>query len=506
MKRFFRSPLAVLLVLGGLMSFVSMPGETYMGDPGASMEEAFQLVNQGHFWIPLQNVRIMQSEKDEGQYYAKNERTGRFYSKYGVACTLILVPPVMAYNWGLRLGVRDGNWLWLTILNFYYWGFTLLLLALLYWAARPFAASGWIATLWTLAIVYGSFLWHYTRGQSMELFQVAGCVALFLCARKAYASAPLAGWGARFAAAVLRLRQGDSSQLRARRWEWACWALIWVLALFKVFNLVLALPLLAFLWRRDWKLRDWFFRWAVPCGVLGLAMGAIFTVRFGAPWLTGYHQWQAEADRFVGSLWVGVTGFLFNQQKSIFTHFPPFLIGLFGVRSFSRRNPREFAFGMGALVVSLLITAKMPTWRGDSCYGPRYLLYYLPIASLPMVSVLNWIQQEWKRMRPQAGSAAVVLALLLFASASAQLEVNRQPFFQYWTLWNKVGFIRDPELDSYIRHRMFPLFYREARRGLLHGQEWIVLEKIRDLLPPDQAAQVRTELVNQVSRRNYYWF
>lgn len=485
-KTRFSRPLTILLLAGGLLSLATMPGETYVGDPGASMEEAFQLVNHGHFWIPRENVRLMQSEENEGQYYALNERTGRFYSKYGVACTLILVPPVLAYKAAMATGwIRDANRLWCGLLNFYYWGFTLLLLALLFESARPYVRREWVAALWAGLVVYTTFLWYYTRGQSMELFQVVGVVGLFLCTRKA----------------------AQASGIRGRRWEVASWALLLVLALFKVSNLILVAPVLVMLARREWRLRDWTLRFGVPCAAIGVFMGAVFTVRFGAPWLTGYHQWKAEADRFVGNWTEGLIGFLFDPQKSIFLHFPLFAFALFGVRPFARRYPREFWFGFGSLLIAWLAFAKMPTWRGDSSYGPRYLLYYLPLATLPLAGVMEWTVEAWKGARAkQAAVSASVMVLVAFSSLAAQFEVNRQPFFLYWNLWNKVGVIRDLDLYLHVHLRPLPLFYWEARHGLTDEYDWFVLRKVQEHLPPDQASRMRGEMTQLMSQKNFFWF
>ncbi len=164
--------------------------------------------------------------------------------------------------------------------------------------------------------------------------------------------------------------------------------------------------------------------------VIACVMGWINWTKFGSVWLTGYHAWQP--DRHLPANPEGILGFLFDRQWSIFLNDPPLLLALLAVKPFLRRFPREAVFFAGLFGVNLLLLGSIPTWKGEWCYGPRYLLFLLPVVSLPFALVL-----ENACSAPSSLRKALLMALCvgtLGTSLWYQVQVNRLPFLVYYRL------------------------------------------------------------------------
>ena len=91
-----RSALGLLLVVVLAVSLVSLPSEVYHGDPSAVRMEAAFLVAEKGLGIPddVVDTRSYRQLKRNG-YFARNQATGRWYSRYGLANTLLAVPPLL---------------------------------------------------------------------------------------------------------------------------------------------------------------------------------------------------------------------------------------------------------------------------------------------------------------------------------------------------------------------------------------------------------------------------
>jgi hypothetical protein len=82
--------LAALLAGVAAVNFLCMPGEFLAGDPHAWREEARSIVLSGELNVPRAGLL-----GQRGAYFAQNERNGLHYSKFGIANSLLAVPPIL---------------------------------------------------------------------------------------------------------------------------------------------------------------------------------------------------------------------------------------------------------------------------------------------------------------------------------------------------------------------------------------------------------------------------
>jgi hypothetical protein len=101
-------------------------------------------------------------------------------------------------------------------------------------------------------------------------------------------------------------------------------------------------------------------------------------------------------------------GFLFSPGKSVFLYTPPLVLALLGCVRFWR-SQRWSALAMIATIVPVvLFYDRFPSWSGDWAWGPRYLVFAVPVLLLPCISFLASVRWPGKSL------AVAVLALGLF--------------------------------------------------------------------------------------------
>ena len=143
---------------------------------------------------------------------------------------------------------------------------------------------------------------------------------------------------------------------------------------------------------------------------LGLLPGVMMVllynyIRFGSITNTGY---KGVGGVMVENLLVSLWGFLFSPGKSIFLYTPPLLLALLGLPSFWRRHRATVWAMLVTILPVVLFYGSFPSWPGDWAWGPRYIVFAVPVLLLPVVSFLSCMR--W----PRRSLAALVLAAGIF--------------------------------------------------------------------------------------------
>jgi hypothetical protein len=138
----------------------------------------------------------------------------------------------------------------------------------------------------------------------------------------------------------------------------------------------------------------------------GVAMVLLYNyVRFGSITNTGYKDvGNVMVENPLVSLW----GFLFSPGKSIFLYTPPLALAVLGLPTFWRSHRATVLAMLVTILPVTLFYSRFPSWPGDWSWGPRYLVFAIPVLLLPAVSFLS--HMRW----PRRSLAALVLALGLF--------------------------------------------------------------------------------------------
>jgi hypothetical protein len=472
-------PLALVIGVAAI-NLACMPGEFIPGDPGAWRREAASIVVAGDLSVPAERVF-----GERGGVFVQNETTGAWYSKYGLMNSLMSLPPMLAHRLAGGTEAELAVQPWLIAHNLWNIALSCALAALLYAAASAYTSRLALRGLFVVAAMYCSYVWFYQRAQNSEIYQVLFFTALFLCLK---AFLRRQAWG----------------------WLWAAWACVLALVLTRVvYGLLLPAVALFVLYvgcaGRSWpeirqRAPQLGMALALPPMLIVALLAWINDVKFGAPWLTGYHQWRQEHHWPTGSLGEGLYGFLVSARFSIFLHFPLLILALPGVRRFARCYPLDSIFIYGCLGTFLLYLASLPSWAGEWSYGPRYLIFVLPLASLP---ALVFAERLLDHSRAWPAALTGVLALAAFGySAYLQVQVNRLPFFAYYHarvaaefspvavayFENHVGVISGDLLRHRQNHEALPYFDDFKRR-----------------VGPRTLHAYKSSLSETIERGNWFW-
>ena len=494
MKQPMDKALLLLLCVVAVINLMWMPLSAMPGDPAAMREESRAILFRGELAISPAAARAY---GDSGQYVVKNEVNGRYYSKYGVMNGLFFTVPLAMERLAegpLARGVRGNQVIYL---NFFNWGLALLLAWILYHIAVHFGPTRRQAVLFVLATFYAGFLWHYLRAQNSEIFQVLLFAAAYLV----------------FLTIVSRRRQNMSDS----RWLWGLWALVAALELSKISHVAVG-PLLALGLAVDRRLsagaaagsgiRPWGCalaaearRHLLPGGLALAAPLLLNTIKFGGPWLTGYHVWKTEivslhAGVLPGAVWELLT----SVQWGVFFNYPLLLLALPFLRRWLVRWPVEYGTAAVILVVYVILQGMLPTWRGEMGYGPRYFLFALPLAALPAMDFCQWVSESAGRWK--ARLAALAVAVMLGYSLFLQLQVNRTPFFAFYQLRDDAELPMTAAREAFFRQHSYGRIYYEYRSGLKRLPWWREIKEIT----PDRACRIHEMNADfWLSEADNYW-
>jgi hypothetical protein len=482
-------PAALLLAAVAAINILWMPGEVLTGDPPAWREETRSILVSGGLHIPVGDARVM---GERGRYFVQNERDGLWYSKYGVANSLLALPPAWLER---ALGgniSRPGTPPSLLLLNLWYVALSVALAAVLYALSGAYSRRRGVRALFVLGSLYCTSLWFYQRAQASELYQTLFFTALFMA---------LVGF-------LRPLREHGPAGLGRR--AWACLAVVWLCAAALIFTRVIygmLLPLIVCLAvycdARGRRLPPLLVPLLVPPLAIVALLGWVNQVKFGAPWLTGYHQWNEASHYPVGSLFDGLWGFLFAPRFSVFLYFPLLIFALVALRRFVERHRLDALVMLSVFACFLLVLAKTPSWAGEWSYGPRYLLPMLPVLSLPFLTFADDVLDRIQTWRARAWAAATLAALGY--SAYLQAQVNLLPFWSYYEARAALLMARPLESVEYFLNRPTAFVVQDLLR---HRRNVEALPYFSDLVRTSPAAyseHARRELGRILERNNLYW-
>ena len=167
-------PLPLLLLAIAILHIWSMPALHYPGDNFAIRAEAAYLIETGELGIPYERKAELQGFLSErGQYFFDNEARQRYFSKYGIGYTLLYLPPLLAERLASgELSLHCSTDSQLVFLNLYGVALTLVLAAYLYLLVSLYTKVTVLRVGFVLASIYTTFLWHYLRSPTTEIYHL----------------------------------------------------------------------------------------------------------------------------------------------------------------------------------------------------------------------------------------------------------------------------------------------------------------------------------------------
>jgi hypothetical protein len=461
-----------------VIGILTLPATLYRGDPFAWQSEARSILLHGELSVPESIATI---SGYPGQFFVLNHRNGKYYSKYGTLNGILNVIPLL-------IGQLIGNQI--VSLGIFAVILCAIIAYVLYDLTGYYTSMEWVRVAFVLLCFYTTYAWYYLRCTNSEATQWL----FFLLAVRS----------------LIRLNRAPNEEPYRFRNIAPIWLWTACLCLTKI-SWVLLIPILAAaliylghkrgIPRPLWLGLSW--RAIILPGMLICMVVAINNwAKFGAPWLSGYHQWH-DPDPRVDFL-AAFHDLILSPQWGFLICFPPLLLALPAWKRFWREHKEEGIFILMVFVVFLLLNILRGNWRGDWCYGPRYFLFILPLLALPAVHILECVGEHIRRPGGYLTASAILAASLFFITA--QWQVIRLDWFFKYEIAGDLAYLNDPEIHEYFEHTHFAKInwdYWQARNDLTKIPYY---DRIRRGLSPDQMESFRSHTQNYLSHPNLYWW
>ena len=487
-------PFALLLTVFAI-NFAAMPALWFPGDPYAWRQETLSLLRSGTLHVDAHSA---EQSGERGQYFVFNPQNGQWYSKYGFMNSLMALPPMKAEQLLTGRLPHQGEFPDLLIFNLYNILLSLVICALLYRITGWYTQRSWIRIVYVLSTFYATFFWYYQRAQTSEIVEVLDFTATFY-----------------FLMIYLRGLRSSPGQPdgKSRLALLLAWLFVAALLFTRVlFGLLIPTIWLAVIYatavleakqRSRILLRQGVYL-LMPVAAMLAALAWVNQVKFGSPWLTGYHQWRA-ADHWPTGRWQdGIWGIFFDPQGSMFLHFPILMFGLLGLREFYRR------YKLDTIVIFLLpsllffVLTKTPVWRGEWSYGPRLVIFMLPLLSLPFLLYIEWLANTPRHRIKWA--LIVVTVMGLGYSTYLQYQVNRLDYFTMYQATEPISGAWTREMAQYFLAHPTGVFNSDLIR---HRNDLDSLPYVADLKArgvSDQRLREYKDLLRALAaQENFYW-
>jgi hypothetical protein len=151
---------------------------------------------------------------------------------------------------------------------------------------------------------------------------------------------------------------------------------------------------------RSWRAALRFSVALVPAAII---VAVYDTLRYGAPWRTGYFF-----ATFNHPLGAGLYGLLLSPAAGLFIYVPLLPLALVGLFLAMRRLPLLASTALVLLAVRILVYAVWFGWSAYWVWGPRYLVPAMPVLAVGLIEVCR----RWSGLHIAVKAAvAVVLAV-----------------------------------------------------------------------------------------------
>lgn len=496
----YRSAFWVTVGSAAVILILTMPRLIYVGDAISIRDGTVALLRDGDLSVP---AAVAERFGERGQYFYYNEEKGAWYSKYGPLNVLLYLLPLLV-EWLVagRLGyfhelTPAGVARQCLILNAYHVILALCVVVYLFQTARRYSRQPWLVCGFTLAVCFGTFTWNYLRAQTVEVFQLLFFTGL-------YYHLTLCGPSARDVNTRRGLHHAMSLVFLG--------SLVLQKLVFGVLMPIVALFLLA-AYREPgegtWAaLAPRRFVRQVGTAVLTIGLPLVLIAalalaangyRFGSPFNTGYTQFERERQLLVDPS-EGLVGFWVEPRKSVLLHFPLLGFAAIGAVWFARRYPVDWFFALFSFLAIYLASSFFVNWRGNWCYGPRYLLPVLPVLSLPVLALLD---PAFGLFRAGRYAMMALMAGILAWSVWNQWWANRLEFFTPFRVEAQFEPVRTPEIAAYFQQPYW-VIQRDLVAFKGGGRPFPPLEDTRSRLHAAQPRELE-RVVRGLTVGNVFW-
>ena len=147
---------------------------------------------------------------------------------------------------------------------------------------------------------------------------------------------------------------------------------------------------------------------------------------------------------------------------------------------------------------------KTTSWRGEWTYGPRYMMFGLPVLGLPFIVFLDGLR-DWPQQLAKWSVGTVAIVTLLY-SGYLQERTNRLEFFTYYRVSSLVEGSWNRQMARYMLDWHLGAFCAELLKNKdnLDALPWV--KELKELkIPAEKVELVKAYVREFIAHENYYW-
>lgn len=350
--------------------FVLMPKFQYPGDPDSIRIFSKHFLETGRPYLQGNEKSKLGpyiSTLAYGGNYFVNTRNGNYFSKWGVFNVILFsIPELLSNNIKIfNNSIRNETF----FLNLFNIAWLIVFILSMHRLLESLDHQKNQIYIYTTLIIFCTYLWYFIRAQSTEIF----IITLFSI----------------FAERFYKLSKFKNQTSIDQYFLFTLLLLILVKNVFILLIPICYLALIIFSKQDQVDVKKVACLWGLAFGSLCLLLFLINYWQFGDPLETGYSQQATVVPNFSFQIGTALYGFIFSNNRSIFVHFPIFLISLAGLHLFYSKHPRFTSVMWIIFIIYLGFFSTLNNWEGERTYGPRFLIFILPIISIPVVHLFN---------------------------------------------------------------------------------------------------------------------
>jgi hypothetical protein len=247
--------------------------------------------------------------------------------------------------------------------------------------------------------------------------------------------------------------------------------------------------------------RSLIITYIVAAAVTLAVLGWTNWTRFDSPFSSGYEQWRPQDHTISNHPLDGAWGYLFSVRWSIFLYFPPLIVALPFWGRFFRQHRDAAVLLLATFFPMLLGLGAMPIWRGEWTYGPRYMIFALPLMALPAL-LAPTVLTSVKARRWALSATIVAIAGCLWL----QFQVIRGEYFAF----HRIIFPFEKSAPSmvtfrYINDHVEGVILGDLYRNRANLDRVELFELLAPNLSPDDMASYKRYVSGILAADNFYW-
>lgn len=396
LKDGIKKPSFIICSLTFILGFIFMPKDFYAGDSVAIKMTAINFVNTGKIGLPLKEREILGAlVKNKDQYFFENEKKNKLYQRWGALNPITFaIPDLLSSTDDYEITSQH------TFRHNIYNIILYTLFAFIFIKTLELFTKNKMAILLTSSsVLFSSILWHYSRAQAYEIFQV-----VFF--------------------SVFTLSLFKFKRTKNRKYK-LLYLGSFICMVFTKSILFLCAPIIIlylndFSIKRIIQLQSLLKRHLIDIVVISFCVSLfLFNQKFFFneffPIRTAHPANPNEIDFSIKFFWPRFKDYFFSIDKGIIFHFPLLIFSFINFKKFFKyRNEALYIISV-FLIFSPVIMMFHTT--GEWCIGPRYYLFILPYLALPAYIFFENSHIFLKLLAVSISSFATILLVISFTQS-----------------------------------------------------------------------------------------